>query len=487
MRFVLWLSPGGRSSAVTSRLSPLPVLLALVLAFGALLRPSVVLALEQADVGVSEPADSSLTQALPPAPANLDVVRQGYDLLLDRYVQPLNPAELLSAAHQSLARRLAEAGVRVRSPAVVQLDPGRDRAWAEFRDQVNILLQDSPPPAGFNPEAFLLDSMARWVNEGHTAYMTPQQYQDFLAYLRGDLRYSGIGIRPIRPGITVGEIFPGSPAEAAGMMLGDVITAVDGQPTVDRPIEQVAQLIRGPEGTAVTLEVYRPRTGEQFLFVIVRASIKIEYISSLEMIQGNIGYIRLRGFPETSVADRFDLFLDELPALGARGLVLDLRGNSGGRIDIGIRMLNRFIASGPLFAQVDRSGRRQTHQASGRAWADPLPVAILVDEATASMGEIFAAAMRDHGVARVIGKRTAGSVAGAQVFPLSDGSALQITVWEIYSGSGQRLNRDGVEPDDSLDTGPEDLDLGRDIPLETAVLYVWEQSEGALTGASSEQ
>jgi carboxyl-terminal processing protease len=206
--------------------------------------------------------------------------------------------------------------------------------------------------------------------------------------------------------------------------------------------------------------------------------IRIEYIDT-GMIQENLAYIRLRGFPEPSVADRFERFLDQLPQTNARALIIDLRGNSGGRVDLGTRLLNRFISSGPLYSQVDRTGQRRVEHAHGPGWSRPMPVAILIDEATASMGEIFASAMRERGLAWLVGKRTSGNVAAAQVFPLSDGSAVQVTILEIFSGDGQRLNRVGVEPDFVIEPTPEQVEQGRDVQLEAAVVHVWEELDRA--------
>lgn len=450
--------------------SPLYSLVLLLALFGALLAP--------AAVPPPTPVNAAPLTAVPADSAELNVIRQAYDLLLDRYVQPPRPAELLNAAYDAVATELSAAGVGVRPSSPLQDGAGRDEAWAGFQTRVSTLLKGTSLPPAFDLSAAAINGMAKFLNEGHTAYLTPQQYQDFLAYLRGDVRYSGIGLRPKRPGITVAEVFPDSPAARAGIIPGDMILAVDGDPTDGKTLEQVAQQIRGPEGTAVTLDLLRPKTGERFTLVITRASIKIDYIST-DIIQDSIAYVRLRGFPEPSVADRFEEFLDELPRDSIRGLVIDLRGNGGGRIDVGVRLLNRFISSGPLFAQVDRSGQKRVQFAVGPGWQRPMPIAILIDEGTASMGEIFASAMHEHGLARLIGKRTSGNVAAAQVYPLSDGSALQVTVQEIYSGNGERLNRVGVAPDEELDTPPDAAEQGRDLPLEAAVLYLWSRSAPA--------
>jgi carboxyl-terminal processing protease len=469
---------------VKLRPSFLAFLCALVLALGSLSSAPASRA-NGATLGVPSALQTSsgLTLAAENAP-NLDAIKQGYDLLLDHYVQNVNPVDLLNAGYGAVVKELQDAGVAVKSPAPPPLSGDREQAYTAFSAGFATLVRESPPPDGLNPVGIALAAMARSVNEGHTAYLTPAQYKEFVAYLRGDLRYGGIGVRPRRPEVTVAEVFPGSPAEKAGLAPGDLIRQVDGQSTLGKTLEEVAQLIRGPEGSTVTIDVERPRTGEHLKLEIVRASIKVDYLAT-EMIQNDIGYLRLRGFPEPSVADRFEQFIDHLPVEHPRGLVIDLRGNSGGRIDVGVRLLNRFIPSGPLFDQVDRDGNHRVQTATGPGLISPVPIAILIDEGTASMGEIFASAMREHGQARLFGNRTSGNVAAAQVYPLSDGSALQVTILEIYSGNGTLLNRVGVAPDVFLASSPDEIERGRDIPLEAAVLYCWSASDKQQTAGGT--
>ena len=417
------------------------------------------------------------------APAT-EVIRQGYEMLLDRFVQPLEPAELLSAAYTGVVEGLTEAGAKPRPQAPLQLPGDRAKAWSDFEARLQALLKETPVPPDFNLSGVALAAMARSVNEGHTAYMTPEMYRDLLAAMRGDLRYGGIGLRPRRPGITVAEVFPDSPAQRAGIQAGDQIVAVDGQQVDGMSLLEVAQLIRGPEGTPVQLEIVRPANQQRLSLQVVRASIKIEMIRT-EMIQDDVAYVALQGFTDPTAIDKFERFLDALPSSSARGLIIDLRGNGGGRIDLGMRLLNRFVSSGPVIDMVDREGRHRVTSASGPGMNTQLPIVVLVDDGTASMGEIFTAALRDRGLARVIGSPTAGNVAAAQVFPLSDGAALQVTIAEIYSGKGELLNGHGVIPDDLYGTGPEDLERGRDIPLEAAVLHIWTASEPSPAHAGS--
>ena len=182
-----------------------------------------------------------------------------------------------------------------------------------------------------------------------------------------------------------------------------------------------------------------------------------------------IGYLQIRGFPEPGVDERVGQALAEIDRRGVDGLILDLRGNSGGRIDVGMKVASRFLREEVVFQQVDRSGReRQVRPASGQYWERSMPIVTLVDGGTASMGEILSSALQEAGAARVVGTQTAGSVAGARLFPLTNGGALQITVLTITSGRGAALNDIGVTPDVSVDLSDDDLLGGVDVQLEAA-------------------
>jgi carboxyl-terminal processing protease len=183
-----------------------------------------------------------------------------------------------------------------------------------------------------------------------------------------------------------------------------------------------------------------------------------------------VGYVQIRGFPEPSVDERVGQALAEIDQRSVDGLILDLRGNSGGRIDVGMKVASRFVRDGVVFQQVDRGGReRQVRPSDGQYWERSMPIVALVDGGTASMGEILSSALQEAGVAKVVGTQTAGSVAGARLFPLANGGALQITVLTITSGQGAVLNDVGVTPDVAIDLSDDDLLDGVDVQLETGI------------------
>ncbi len=400
----------------------------------------------------------------------MPAARQGYDILLDRFVSPIEPIEVLRAAAEGVLKR---AGQELEGlPAAPVLSGDRESAWRGFVDWFDELAgQASPRVERAMLEQMAVAAMAASVKENHTRYMSPKQFADHQAWTRGDVRYAGIGARLRGPTPIVVEIFEGSPAARAGLRAGDVILAVDGVPTQGNPLDASIARIRGPEGSTVQLQVRRAESPEVLEFEVLRQEIKLAFVRS-RVLGDEYGHLQLRGFSAANVADEFLSALADLDAAGIRGLIVDLRGNGGGRIDVGVRLASRFVREGPLFEQIDRSGRRRVVHRTGEYWERSIPIVVLVDGGTASMGEIFAQALRESGAARIIGTKTAGSVAAAQVFPLVDGSALQVTVLEIVSPAGVRLNTVGLMPDEVVNLSDDDIRSGIDTQLEAALTFL---------------
>ncbi len=193
-----------------------------------------------------------------------------------------------------------------------------------------------------------------------------------------------------------------------------------------------------------------------------------------------VGYLQIRGFPEGGVADQVGRALASFDQAGIQGMVLDLRGNSGGRLDVGIRVASRFVREGVLYQQVDRSGSRRSTERRGDYWEHAVPIVALIDGGTASMGEILASALGETGSAHLMGVTTSGSVAAAQLFPLTGGSAIQVTVLEITSGHGVLLNGVGVKPTEVIEQSDDELRTGIDSQLAAALAYLRAQQSAPL-------
>ncbi len=399
------------------------------------------------------------------AQSGLDTVWEAYDLLESFFVQPLPPSDILTPARDA-ALTQAEHSPELAARILATSDEAAD--WDAFTDAFCALWDRDADEAQVQSVAYAaIRAMADAHEEGHTRFMTPEMYRDYVAWSQGDSRYEGIGARLKSNPLQIQQVFPDSPAQAAGIQFGDIVLAIDGEPATELLASDAAMLIRGEAGTPVTLTLQRPGSGAIWDVAITRGPVRIPAIEARTM--GDLGYLHILTFPQLSLAEEVADELHNFKEEGVRGLMLDLRGNSGGRLDVGTQIAEMFLPEGtPIYRQTTRRGQTTTKTSASRpGWGGPLVV--LVDDATASMGEILASAIQEYGVARVVGTTSSGSVAGSVVFPLSDGSALQITTLRIDSGKGRVLNNIGVQPDIEVELTPENVQEGADPQLDAAM------------------
>ncbi len=428
------------------------------------------------------PTPSATPAAQAGAASDVEPIAESYLLLLEQYAQPLDPAQLVAAGQQGMVAALKAVGIDARTVDPTAYGTSRVEEFAVLQDQYQAFA--SQYGSALSPKALAyaaIKGMADSLNDAHTNFLTPDEYQEELRWERGDVQYGGIGARMHGPQATVLEVFPGSPAERAGLQPGDTIVGVDGQPVGDMKVEDVVKLVRGPAGTPVTLRVQRAGSGRQEDLTLTRAQVSAPMVSQ-RRLPGNIGYVQLRGFPDSSVVSDVEQAIRQQQRDGVRGIVLDLRGNGGGRLAVGERLLADFVPDGPIYQSVDRDGHRDVQDVRNAHPILTVPLVVLVDGGTASMGEIFAAAIQEHHVGRLIGDTTAGAVAASRFIPLSDGSALQISVEQVYSGGGALLDKVGVHPDDEVPLDLDQLRQGHDTQLERAISYL--QTAAAPAGAS---
>jgi len=418
-----------------------------------------------------------------PAPAAAeDAATQGralgeaYNLLLDHYVHPLDTPTLLRAGWDELGKEaVGKAAAPGPAPAfsgdrVADLDTMRAALSA-------YVAKPNSSPEGFVAVHALVRGMVRFVDEGHTYFLDPQQYTDYQSWSRGDNTYVGIGISVSSKNSVprIVEVYEDTPAQRAGLRAGDLLVRIADQNVTGLALDEMTLLVRGPAGTSVQIVVSRGSDPKELTFTVERAEIHLQFVKQ-RSIEDDIGYVSLRGFPEPSVVDTIEQDVSKFQAAGVQGLVLDLRGNSGGRIDVGTRLLGHFLAPGSsVYEEVDRGGEARTHFSPRSGSQYNLPLVVLVDGETASMGEIFASAAQEHGAATILGSNTAGSVAAAQVFGLPDGAGLQVTVFEIRSADGKPLNKVGVVPDEVIDPDPVAVANGDDPVLGRAVEILHDQ------------
>ncbi|MDR1942017.1 MAG: S41 family peptidase [Endomicrobium sp.] len=285
-------------------------------------------------------------------------------------------------------------------------------------------------------------------------YMEEKAYKEMKNETEGS--YSGVGLRIMVKNnyITVISPIPGTPAYKAGILPEDRIVRIDTHSAVGMSSDEAANLMRGKAGTKVKLFVLRDNVAEELEFIINREKIKIETVKST-MLDDNIAYIRLSEFNAQSAED-IKKVLNDFSRQDMKGVILDLRNNPGGLLESAIDIISVFIKEKTL--ALTTKGRiedtKKEYFTSGNALFPDLPFAILVNRGSASASEIVSGAMQDFKRALIIGSNTFGKGSVQTVIPLSDGTALRLTIAKYYLPSGRPINRsddkksvNGITPD----------------------------------------
>ncbi|HHV61476.1 MAG TPA: S41 family peptidase [Firmicutes bacterium] len=307
--------------------------------------------------------------------------------------------------------------------------------------------------------------MLATLKDPYTRYMDPKAYKEMQENMKASFDGIGISIGMKDDHLTIIAPIEGTPGERAGLKPGDRIITINGKPTRDMAQDYAVSLMRGPKGTEVTLGI--ERGGKTFEVKIIRDTIKVPQVESKMLDkQDKIGYIYLATFFGDDTSARFEEALVRLQKEGMRGLILDLRYNTGGELDLGVDIAGKFLSSGdPIVHIVGRDGSRHTLYAGpGRHFK--VPMVVLVNEATASASEILSGALQDMKVAKLVGVKTFGKGLVQTIFPLSDGSAVSITTHRYLTAAGRSINHKGIEPDIVVKL-PEDAK--KDVQLDKAI------------------
>lgn len=305
-----------------------------------------------------------------------------------------------------------------------------------------------------NPETVALTEgairgMLEGLDDPYAEYLDPEALQGFTDALNGDL--IGVGVELItRDGypLVVG-VLPGTPAERGGLMRGDLILAVDGRDTYGRPLGEVAMEIRGPRGSQVVLTIKRGNS--EFDVTLLRADVHVPSVYN-EMLAGNTGYVAVSSFGGRTTGE-FETALRNLRERGMARLIIDLRGNGGGYLHEAVDMLDNFLPRGALVVTtVDNRGFTNEVRTSTQPTVTGLPMVVLTDLGSASAAEIMAGALRDHGLADLVGGTTYGKGVVQTVFPLSSGGALKLTVAKYMTPAGTDINLTGLRPNHQVIT-----------------------------------
>jgi carboxyl-terminal processing protease len=297
-----------------------------------------------------------------------------------------------------------------------------------------------------------LQGMVRGLRRAHhdrfSEYFSPQALERFNDEIEGRFSGVGLGVTAAKDGLGVQSVFKGSPAERAGIVVGDTIVSVEGRSIAGLGAEAAADRIRGPEGTEVTIGVQGGGHGKPRQLRLTREQIAVPEVSSrLKTVNGKkVGYLRMTSFTE-GVHAAVLAQARRLQRHGAEALVLDLRGNGGGLLDEAVLTASIFLPPGETVVSTrSRSEGNAVYRTKGGD-LPALPMVVLIDRDTASAAEILTAALVDDGGAKTVGTRSYGKGVFQQEVGLSNGGALKLTVGEYYTPAGVNLAGKGIHPD----------------------------------------
>lgn len=298
------------------------------------------------------------------------------------------------------------------------------------------------------------------LGDPYTVYADPEENKEFFEGLDGV--YEGIGaeIDILNGQLTIVAPLAGSPAETAGVKPGDVVTAIDGVTVSGLTMNDVLAKIKGPAGTVVNLTIQRADSAP-LVIPVTRKVIKRDSVET--KIEDGIAVIRIFKFAGDTEAE-FKKAVEKILTEGARGVVLDLRGNPGGYLDAGVAVANEFISSGTIVEERFKTGVITPFEADGKGRLLNMPVVVMVNGGSASASEILAGALQDTKRAQVVGTQSFGKGSVQEVVSFPDGSSLRVTVAKWYTPNGRSISDGGITPDKVV----EDNDPNKDLQLDTA-------------------
>lgn len=323
-------------------------------------------------------------------------------------------------------------------------------------------------------ETQLLDGiksgLAQATGDPYTAYFSTKEAKQFNDQLSGS--FSGIGAQlgqNDEKSLIIVAPIAGSPAEKAGLKAGDVVTSINGKTTSGLSIDEAVTRIRGTKGTNVTLKIIRTKT-EDLSFTITRDEIKVPSVTS-KILDGNIGYLQISQFSDDTTALATKA-AQEFKDKQVKGVILDMRDDPGGLLDAAVSVSSLWLTQNETVLQEKRGNQViQTYTAEGNPLLNGVPTTVLINGGSASAAEIVAGALRDNGVATLVGEKSYGKGSVQQLQKFADDSQLKVTIARWYRPNGKNIDKKGINPDKMVTLTQDDAKAGRD-PQKDAALQI---------------
>jgi len=311
------------------------------------------------------------------------------------------------------------------------------------------------------------------LNDPYSTFFPPEATKKFKEELSGEFEGIGAEIGIKENGLRVVAPLNGSPAELAGLRPGDLILQIDGSDSGSLSLDEAVNLIRGPEGTEVTLTIYRLEDDEPLQIKITREKIELKsvLVDVKEADGKKIGIITITSFAEDTTANFYnrvsELLLQEVDAV-----VLDLRNNPGGFLNSAVKISSAWVSSGSIVYEQYSDGSRIPHDATGDSPFESMPTVVLINEGSASASEIVAGALKDFEKATLIGATSFGKGSVQDFEEFRDGSSLKLTVARWLTPNGELIDGYGVTPNQEVEFTFEDYEAKRDPQLDAAINHL---------------
>jgi carboxyl-terminal processing protease len=334
----------------------------------------------------------------------------------------------------------------------------RERFWnrpvADYsvaHDAVAEVCELAASEVGLSDTAVIMEYIFGGCNclDDYSNFLTPDRLNDLHSNINGE--FVGLGIEmkaESGKGLFLVNVLPDSPAQEGGLLPGEYITQIDGRSCLDLSTDEAARLLRGPQGTQVTLVVRDPDVEQVREGRFVRRAVEVKSIPVAEIVdrQRGIAYVRMTGFQMSSPRELDDA-LSRLSRQGMRSLIWDLRGNPGGLLDAATSMLDRFIDSGVLVSTRGRGAQMNSSYTATSHQKYNIPMVLLVDGDSASASEIVAGAVHDYKRGTIVGRTTYGKWSVQSIYHMPNDAGLRLTTAKFYSPRGHNLSKVGVRPD----------------------------------------
>lgn len=308
-----------------------------------------------------------------------------------------------------------------------------------------------------------INSMLASLDDPYSRFMDKSEYSEQNNSINSKITGIGVNISSIAGKIHIVNVMDGTPAQFANLTADDIIFAIDGKEVNGLSLSEVAKLVKGPENTFVNITILR--NNEKITKRIIRKEIKIKSVKS-SIVDKNIGYIQIASFIGTTTPNEFLEALEKTK--DTQGLILDLRGNTGGLLPNAVFIANLFIPSGNIVSIVGRNNNKYEINAQDTEYTINKPTIVLVDGGSASASEILSGALKDYNKAKLLGTTTYGKGMVQKIIPMPNETGLNITVAKYLTPKGNDINKKGITPDIEVKLSIKDVKTNNDAQLQAA-------------------